>query len=184
MHWKKNDWLFLGCHKKSSILFSILVFFAPVLQAQNAASPAQVKAALVYNFMKYAEWPADPGRGPLTLCIAYADHQVEAAFAAVNGRTIDTRQVQVHSLLNGENTAQCHLIYIHDGKAREMLQELSTKQIHLLTIGDHEDFVDVGGAIGLVEQNGRLQFKVNLDVIKRGNYRISSQLLKLAVNTR
>lgn len=184
MHLKKQGGRLLWPHKKSSIFLSILVFFTPLLNAQNAATPAQVKAALVYNFMKYAEWPADPGHGPLTLCIAYADRQIEAAFAAVNGRTIDTRLVQVHNLLSGETTAQCHLIYIHDGRAREMLQELSTKQIHLLTIGDHEDFVDVGGAIGLVEQNGRLQFKVNLDVIKRGNYRISSQLLKLAVNTR
>lgn len=181
---KKPDWPCHGYHKKSSIVFSILLFFAPMLQAQNAASPAQVKAALVYNFMKYAEWPSDSGRGPLTLCVAYADRQVEAAFAAVHGRTIDTRIVQVNILQSGESSAQCHLIYIHDGRAREMLQELSAKQLHLLTIGDNEDFVDVGGAIGLIEQNGRLQFKVNLDVIKRGNYKISSQLLKLAVNTR
>lgn len=184
MQWKKPDWLFLWQHKTPGIILSILVLFAPALRAQTTVSPAQVKAALVYNFMKYAEWPADPGSGPLTLCVAYADRPVEAAFAAVHGRTIDSRTVQVHILHSGENTAFCHLMYIHDGRAREMLQELSTKQVHLLTIGDHEDFVDVGGAIGLIEQNGRLQFKVNLDVIKHGNYKISSQLLKLAVNTR
>lgn len=184
MHRNKIHHQFYWQQKLPGIVLSILVFFAPASQAQNAASPAQVKAALVYNFMKYAEWPSDTGHGPLTLCIAYPDRLVTAAFAAVHGRTIDTRPVQVHTLQNGSNTAQCHLIYIHDGRAPELLQELSTKQVHLLTIGDKEDFVDVGGAIGLVEQDGRLQFKVNLDVIKRGNYKISSQLLKLAVNTR
>ncbi len=184
MHLKKQGGRLLWPHKKSSIFLSILVFFTPLLNAQNAATPAQVKAALVYNFMKYAEWPADSGRGPLTLCVAFGDRVVEAAFSAVNGRTIDSRTVQVTLLQNGENTAPCHLIYIHDGRARELLQELNARQVHLLTIGDNEDFVDVGGAIGLIEQNGRLQFKVNLEVIKRGNYKISSQLLKLAVNTR
>jgi hypothetical protein len=51
-----------------------------------------------------------------------------------------------------------------------------------LTIGDGENFVADGGIIGLQEVDGRLLFDINLELIRKGDYHISSQLLKLARN--
>jgi hypothetical protein len=156
----------------------------PGVPAQTPISTAQIKVALVYNFLKYTEWPGEAGSGPLVLCVVNPDRRIEAAFASVHGRTIDNRPIQVRSVGGGDNMAACHLLYIHDGNARDLLAHLNASQVYLLTVGDQDDFVDAGGAIGLVEQNGRMQFKVNVDVMKRGSYRVSAQLLKLAINTR
>ena len=54
----------------------------------------------------------------------------------------------------------------------------------LLTIGDARNFVSDGGMIGLIEEGGRMQFDINLTLLKQVEYRISAQLLKLARNTR
>lgn len=161
----------------------LLACWVPPLAAQGAVSTAQVKAALVYNFLKFTEWPADVGGGPLMLCVANPDQRTELAFAAVHGRAIAQRAIEVRTLAPSDSAARCHLLYIHDGAARERLL-LAAGHLSLLTVGDQENFVDAGGAIGLIELNGRMQFKVNLDVMKRSSYKVSAQLLKLAINNR
>lgn len=150
--------------------------------AQGAVPKEQIKAALVFNFLKFTEWPADTANGPLTLCVAGPDRKTEAAFAQVQGRMIENRTIQVRTVRGGD-VAACHLLYIHD-IGRDLLTHVVAGNPNLLTVGDQDDFTEAGGVIGLVEYQGRLQFKVNLDMLKRGNYKLSSQLLRLAVNMR
>jgi len=151
--------------------------------AHGEATREQIKAALVFNFMKFTEWPAEPANAPLVLCLASADRRTEAAFGQVNGRTIDSRTIQVRRL-PGPDAAACHLVYFQDGNGREALERIAASNPKVMTVGDQDDFTEAGGAIGLVEQNGRVQFKVNMDMLRKGNYKVSSQLLKLAVNLR
>jgi hypothetical protein len=155
----------------------------PASCAQASVSKEQIKAALVFNFMKFTEWPSEQGSAPLVLCLANADRRTEAAFGQVNGRVIDTRAIQVRPA-HGADVGACHLLYVQDSTARDMLDRIAASHPKVLTVGDQEDFTEAGGAIGLVEQNGRVHFKVNLDMLKRGNYKVSSQLLKLAINLR
>jgi hypothetical protein len=153
--------------------------------AQGAVPKEQIKAALVFNFLKFTEWPADAAGGanaPLVLCVAAPDRKTEAAFAQVQGRMIENRPIQVRTV-RGNDVAACHLLYIQD-HGRDLLPQLAAGHPNVLTVGDQDDFTDAGGAIGLVEHQGRLQFKVNLEMLRRGNYKVSSQLLKLAVNMR
>lgn len=151
-----------------------------ITTAQAAVSKEQIKAALVFNFMKFTEWPAEPG--PLVLCLANADRRTEAAFGQVNGRSIDSRTIQVRPA--AADVGACHLLYIQDSSARDMLDRIAASHPRVLTVGDQEEFTEAGGAIGLVEQNGRVHFRVNMDMLRKGNYKVSSQLLKLAINLR
>ncbi|WP_342120071.1 YfiR family protein [Pseudoduganella sp. OTU4001] len=153
------------------------------LTAQAAVSKEQIKAALVFNFMKFTEWPAEQANGPLVLCLANADRRMEAAFGQVNGRTIDSRVIQVRPA-PGADVGACHLLFIQDSTAHELLERVAASYPRVLTVGDQDDFTEAGGAIGLVEQNGRVHFKVNMDMLRKGNYKVSSQLLKLAINLR
>ncbi|MBJ7310924.1 YfiR family protein [Rugamonas sp. CCM 8940] len=173
------------CRQRRCGALLLLAAWAPTLTltAQGVAATAEVKAALVYNFLKFTEWPGEAASDPLVLCVVNPDRRTEAAFAAVHGRAIAQRPIQVRTLAAADSTTRCHLLYLHDGNARE-LQQLSAGQPALLTVGDRENFVDAGGAIGLVELDGRMQFKVNLDVMRRGSYKVSAQLLKLAINNR
>ncbi|MRV70208.1 DUF4154 domain-containing protein [Duganella sp. FT92W] len=150
--------------------------------AQGAVPKEQIKAALVFNFLKFTEWPTESANAPLVLCVAGPDRKTEAAFAQVQGRMIENRPIQVRTV-RGSDVAACHLLYIHDN-GRDLVTQLAASHPNLLTVGDQDDFTDAGGVIGLVEYQGRMQFKVNLDMLRRGNYKVSSQLLKLAVNTR
>lgn len=155
----------------------------PLTCAQAAVSKEQIKAALVFNFMKFTEWPAEQGSAPLVLCLSNADRRTEAAFGQVNGRMIDSRAIVVRPA-QGADVGACNLLYMQDSTARDMLDRIAASHPKVLTVGDQEDFTEAGGAIGLVEQNGRVQFKVNLDMLRKGNYKVSSQLLKLAINLR
>lgn len=152
-----------------------------VLAAPPArADDAPLKAAFVFNFLKFTDWPALPAGNGLTLCLSNADRTLEVAFASINGRVANGRAVRVQVLRPGDPTAACDVLYVRYGGRPLDLQPLAASQPGLLTVGDAENFIEDGGVIGLVEREGQLRFAINLDVARRSQYRISSQLLKLA----
>ncbi|MDE2594276.1 MAG: YfiR family protein [Burkholderiales bacterium] len=154
-------------------------------QAQSDYSEAKVKAAFVFNFFKYTEWPVDATTKQIVLCLGNANADVNSAFAPLEGRVANGRAVSVRNLPGSLDASGCNAVYIHDGAAKKVLEKLvQAKMSNVLTVGDGADFLDAGGIIGLVETEGRMQFDVNPDPAVRGNLRFSSQMLKLARNNR
>jgi hypothetical protein len=149
--------------------------------AQAVTQPA-LKAAFLYNFAKFAEWPVDQGSsGPLTLCVL-DDSAVEDALAQlvgngmVNGRTVAVLRGTRSGALRG-----CHLLYLgdtHPGPAAAILDEL--KGVPVLIVGDGDQFARSGGMVGLFVEDGRMRFAVNPDAAQRSGVRLSSRLLALA----
>lgn len=163
---------------------SLLVALSSPGTAAGPVPSSDIKAAFVYNFLKYTEWPEDGDKGPIQLCLVNADKAVETAFADIDGRSIKGRPVRVQRYgLSGE-LGGCHLVFYNDGEARLLLERSHAPSPYSLTVGDAVGFVDAGGMIGLIEQGGRLQFEVNLDATRRSSVRLSAQLLKLARNVR
>lgn len=169
-------------HRAGALACFLVLVSSPML-AQTDAHEARIKAAFVFNFLKFAEWPDKMQSTSLTLCLINADNVLEDAFAPIRGRVVSERSVQVRTLTDVSDAKGCNVVYINDGVAKAVLNQLLGRQkTGLLTVGDAIDFVDAGGIIGLVEQNGRLQFEINLEAARRSNVQLSSQLLKLARN--
>lgn len=169
-----------GCSLRRWPLW-LLAGYLGLVQPAAGSSDALLKAAFVFNFLKFTDWPALPDGRPLTVCVTNADKPLEAAFATIGGRVANGRTVQVQILHVGEAPQGCDVLYVRYGGRPLDLQPLSTSQPGLLTVGDAENFTDDGGVIGLVEREGQLRFVINLDVARRSQYRFSSQLLKLAL---
>lgn len=165
------------------LLACFLALGSGPMLAQSDAHEARIKAAFVFNFLKFAEWPDKTQGATLTLCLVNADHVLEDAFAPIRGRVASERTVHVRTLTDVGEAKGCNVVYINDGVAKVVLDQLLGRhKTGLLTVGDAIDFVDAGGIIGLVEHNGRLQFEINLEAARRSNVQLSSQLLKLARN--
>ncbi len=161
--------------------------FALGVHGQEVASDAQVKAAFLVNFAKFLEWPPEafPGRdAPLTLC-ATGRGPVGAALSAYERRVVQSRELRVRRSVTPEDLRGCHMLYVGESEERQMLQILrSAAGLPLVTVSDIDGFADAGGTIGLVDAEQRVQFEVNIASAQRANVRVSSQLLRLARNTR
>ena len=142
-----------------------------------------VKAAYLYNFAKFVEWP--PGTfattdAPLLICIA-GDNPFGAALATLSDKTVENHPVRLRHMPTAGSLAQCHIVFIsrtEQGRFRAMLEKLD--DLPILSVSDIADFTRAGGMIDLVEVEQRIRFNINLSAARRARLRLSSQLLKLA----
>jgi YfiR/HmsC-like len=177
---------FLSSSWRRALLAALLplaIGLAPSALGQAAVSETELKAALVFNFARYTEWPdkAFASRdAPLVLCLIGRDH-FGGAFTALDGRKLQGRPVKVRSGITVDESRGCHVVYIADVPERQMLSTVrSFVGQPVLTVSDAEGFIDGGGAIGIVPGENRLQFEVNRAALDQAQLKVSSQLLKLA----
>ncbi len=143
-----------------------------------------VKAAFIYNFAKFVEWPEgtfDDTATPIDLCIIGGNGIREKINSIANKRA-QGRSFNVHVIAHAHEAAFCHIAYfIADGTAGTSGASASGKQPEgVLTIGDTPAFVEGGGIIAFVVTNNKVQFRINVDAANRAHLRISSKLLQLA----
>lgn len=166
---------------------ALILFMGAVLAlgvrgpAAAAGDDGPVRAAMVYNFLRFATWDDEPApTAPLTLCV---DPSVPAlpAFVTLNGKTIGDRRLRVVPTSNPVGHG-CRVAYLgpHASNA-SVAQHLAAERV--LTIGEGVGF-SRGGVIGLVVVGRELRFEINQTQARRSGIGLSSKLLRLAVVVR
>jgi hypothetical protein len=155
----------------------------------GAAEPAadlesEVKAAFLYNFAKFVEWPPDAfpePSAPLAFCV-YGDDPVSASLDAVTrGETLNGRRLVVRRLRDLLQVRECHVLFISAAEKGRLPEALSAlRDARVLTVGEGQGFLDKGGMIRLFLQQNRMRFDINLDAAEACALKISSKLLRLA----
>jgi YfiR/HmsC-like len=144
----------------------------------------EVKAAFLYNFAKFAEWPADAFSGPdapFVFGILGRD-PFGAIIDAVEKRTVNGRTVQVRRFSDVQDIRKCHILYISSSETERLGTILRTlAHASTLLVSDSSTFVDRGGAIGFVVLDNSVGFKINTDAVLRAGITIHSRLLKMAI---
>jgi hypothetical protein len=156
-------------------------------KAQSSATPSQaeIRAAFVFNFAKFTEWPmqayTDAG-SPLTACFLGAD-DVRAAYQtlsngkALSGRFLESRSVKSAAEMRGN----CQVLYVDLPRSAIVVDALKNARQHdALAIGTSEDFLACGGMLRLQIESNRMRFDVNVGAIGRTRIKLSSKLLALA----
>ena len=142
-----------------------------------------VKAAYLYNFAKFVEWP--PGAfskndAPLVICIA-GDNPFGDTLTVISNKTVDNHPVEVRNTSVMASFDRCHIIFIsraEQGRFKTVLAKLA--RLPILTVSDISGFAQFGGMIELFEAEQRIRFNININAARQANLRLSSQLLKLA----
>ncbi len=141
----------------------------------------EVKAAFMYNFAKFVEWPTGKINEYINLCILGESPLGFSALRAIDGRTAQDKQIVTKLLNKSDDLTGCHIVFVAASERYIMAQLLkSAHQQHALTVGDMENFVEAGGAIGLVKTGEKIRFEINLLAAKEAGVVISSRLLSLA----
>lgn len=153
--------------------------------ASSPKAPAEymVKAAFLYNFAKFTQWPEGtfPEGAPLSVCVFGQDPFGEALQSIV-GKSIRGREITVQTVTSVEAGAACHLLFISESEQERLdaiLKALVGKPV--LTIADFPDFARSGGIIRLkTNKEKKIRFVINIGTAKRAGLQLSSKLLNLA----
>ena len=161
----------------------------------------RVKAALLYNFVRFVDWPGEKAANidePIIIGIIGND-PFGGVFESVKDTYVKGRKVtierfksldelkkdasQAESLLRSQVNAirKCHLLFICSSE-KEHLSEIieSLKGVPVLTISELADFAESGGIIELLMEKGKVRFEINLSVAEKADLKVGSQLLRLA----
>ncbi len=148
--------------------------------AQTAAEPA-LKAAFLYNFAKFAEWPALPSGAPIVVCVVGDDGIAAALGETVRGQNISGHTLAVSLPQDSATWRVCHLLFIADAETRRSAGGLGAiKTLPVLTVSDGKGFSQTAGIIELYVEGDRMRFAINVDAAERSGLRLSSRLLGLA----
>jgi hypothetical protein len=142
-----------------------------------------IKAAFLYNFAKFVEWPSaafSADGAPFTLCILGQD-SFGAALRTVRGKTVKSTKLTIRHVSSARKVEACHILFISKSEKPRLKPILaSVKELHLLTVGEMASFAQTGGIINFFELNNKIRFEINVAAAKRAGLKISSKLLKLA----
>lgn len=172
------------------VLVPCLEFLAPRAGGADVvvAKEHQIKAAFLYNFTKFVEWPAKAfsatnapfvigvvGDGPLCVEIG----------RVIKGRNVNGRELVVRSIETPEAAREVHMLFLCgsvDDRLAEYLNPNSTANI--LTVGESDRFARQGGAIEFLLDADKVRFDIDTIAAERAGLKVSAQLLKLARTVR
>lgn len=144
----------------------------------------QVKAAYLYNFAKFVEWPPQSfasSNAPIVICILGEDPFGGSVQELLRGKTAAGRAVVVRPVADLPGAKGCHMLFVGSGTWRYSRPALrSVSGDGLLTVGEAPGFTAGGGMINFKLDAGRVRFEINVEAARQAHLQISSKLLSLA----
>ncbi len=166
-------------------LLAAIVLFAGsgATFAQDVALEYRVKAAYLFNFTKFVEWPtaALESGNSFQICLAETNPFGPALAATLVGETAAGLPLAAR-VIEPEDAGACHVLFVpRTVAAMPFLRSIGTTPV--LTVGETPDFLNQGGAIRFVVEGGRVRFEINQTAAERAQLKVSSRLLQLGRGT-
>ncbi|MFH1313231.1 MAG: YfiR family protein [Candidatus Eisenbacteria bacterium] len=191
-------WCIRWCHPQHHILrFCLLITCLtslaaisvnPAGAADKQVSEYEVKAACLYNFIRFVDWPETGKTKPDSLMVIgiLGEDRFGNAFAPVEGRLVkaNSRRLLIKRFGHydrGVDPTACHVLFISATErtnARRIIKDLENAPV--LTVGEFEGFLELGGIINLITVDEKIRWEVHRGQADRAGLEFSSQLLRTA----
>jgi len=145
----------------------------------------QVKAAFLYNFAKFVEWPArafNSASAPIGVCILGENPFGRALDTAMSGKSVDGHPFSIRQVTDAQGAGDCQILFVSSSERKRFHSILSDLKAAagVLTVGDTEGFAAEGGVVNFKLEGDKVRIQINVDAARQENLRISSKLLSLA----
>ena len=165
----------------------------PWIENLHAANLGEydLKAAFVYNFSLFIEWPPDTFTtldDPINVLVV-GGAEIKAPFLKISGKKCGQRALNIIFFNPKKNTMgnrafqNVHILFFSKASPMPLYKSLMAQLTDqpTLTIGERNDFISNGGMVNFFKKNNRLLFEIQHDRVKNHHIRLSSRLLKLAI---
>jgi uncharacterized protein DUF4154 len=159
------------------------------LRAAPAEPPEYaVKAAFVFNFVKYVDWPAGAfadSESPIVIGVLGDNPFGPTLDRMLQGKAVNGRRIVTRRLARADESKSVHLLFICRSEKERLGQIVNTLNASsVLSVADIEQGVERGTAISFAVEHGRVGFSVNLEAAERAGLHVSSKLLRVAQSVR
>lgn len=161
---------------------SLLLMVTGCAAAQN--DEYQVKAAFLYNFARFMEWPPEAFSSPeepITVCVVGQNPFGAALEQVMSGKTVSGRPFVVKLMPELQPGSTCRILFVSSSESRRVKSIIGNLLgCGILTVGETPGFALDGGVINFKIENGRVRFEINVEAAAKQHLRLSSKLLSLA----
>lgn len=171
--------------RKWLLIVVLLLAAGPIAHAraeeQLELIEQEIKGGLLYNFLKYTQWPTEAAPNEVITVCLYGGDPFNGHLQPMSGRTVNQRVIQVRRVENLKQAEGCSLLFV-DGtqKAVWPVLERALTGKGTLTVSDFDGFAESGGMIEFVRVERRIGVKVNKDALDKNDFRLQDRLLRLA----
>ncbi|HEY6529888.1 MAG TPA: YfiR family protein [Cellvibrionaceae bacterium] len=179
---------------KSVVIGILAVYTCLYAWADDSSLPLyeqKIKAGLVYNLLKYTEWPrlsttadtqnTDNRAGETLHICVLGDDPFDGYLSPLAGRTAQQAIISIAHVTQIQQTGGCKVVIIHRSQEFQLPQLLSFLQgKNILTISDMTQFAEHGGMVELTRQNEKISLHINTESLNSARLAIDERMLKLA----
>jgi hypothetical protein len=144
----------------------------------------RVKAAFLYNFAKFIEWPPQAfpePQTPYTICVLGEDPFHGDLDSTTENQLVQGRKLVVRRLADMKGIPGCHILFVASSERDQLRSILDTVgDAPILTVGEDEDFIRLGGRLRFFVSENKVRFEINLAATERAHLKLSAKLLSLA----
>jgi hypothetical protein len=172
--------------RNAALTLIVILWFGLSLRADSQVTETEIKAAYLYNFTKFIEWPATvPTSEPFRLCIVNDEGLKRAIDRTIEGEFANGRALQSIAPRTPEEASACQVLFIGRTEPERAAKFLAaTANLPVLAVSDSSPPPLPGIDVAFVLEEHRLRFDVNLSSAERRGLRISSKLLRVARQVR
>jgi hypothetical protein len=172
-----------GQRSRATLLLVLTLLLGSRAGAQAPAGEAQIKAAFVYNFLKFVEWPYDASAratDPLIVVIVGDGPTAGAIEEFLATKRVGERAITIRHLAWDQSLVGVHAVFVSEDDPRRLRRVLeAAASAGVLSIGEGAGFASNGGVIALLLVDRRVRFDIDIDAATAARLRISSKLLAL-----
>lgn len=180
------------CLSRRTLLVSVTLFLLlvwlmafPAYGANDGTDIEQrVKAAFLYKFASYVDWPAiafPKADTPFTIAVTGSETIAAELVQLVAGRTAQGRSITVKRIAPGDPLGGVHILFVGRSESERLAQWVQEAKAHsILMVTDMHGSLGQGSAINFVQADRRVRFEISLDAAEKSSLRMSSRLLSVA----
>ena len=165
------------------IAASVIFCISPLAAQTPSAQEQQVKAAYLYKFGGYVEWPPEAFKeagSPVVIAIAGDPSMAQEMEKVVGNRTVNGRSVQIREVRSVEDAGSPHILFV--GRSQlSRIAAIPSLSHPVLIVTDAPNGLELGSIINFVTADNRVRFEISLDAARRKALKIAAPLLSVAM---
>jgi hypothetical protein len=166
--------------KKSFLIISAILVSSFAFAQERATH--EVHAAMLYNFIKYVQWPNEAEGGEFVVGVMGEDDVFNTLKTWYDGKPKGSKKYVIKKLASAAEAATCQVVYLGKGKSREfenIKNSISGKAV--LTVTDGNGLGQKGSCINFKVVDGKLKFELNQATVNSSNLKVAGQLSSMAI---
>ncbi len=165
---------------------ALLMFFCAAgilkIQAQTEKPMHEIHAAMIFNFLKYIQWPDEGTPGEFVVGVIGEDDVFNTLKGYYDGKPKGSKKYAIKKLSDASEAASCSVVYIGKNKSKEFENiKNATSGKPVLTITDSFNLGKKGSCINLKVVDGKLKFEINQASVSAASLKVSGQLTSMAI---